>query len=107
MDESTDSTTNRPFAASHSRGTKLPRWRATKGLNGNFLCLSCPRATFALQYSGFVPREWLAAKGLFPHFSRLGDSKNERIRRARDTWKERKFFRKQSTESTTSSPSFS
>ena len=28
-------------------------------------CLSCPSATFALQRGGFVPREWLAAKGLF------------------------------------------
>ena len=27
-------------------------------------CLSCPSATFALQRGGFVPREWLAAKGL-------------------------------------------
>ena len=27
-------------------------------------CLSGPGATFALQLSGFVPREWLAAKGL-------------------------------------------
>ena len=27
--------------------------------------LSCPSATFALQRGGFVPREWLAAKGLF------------------------------------------
>ena len=70
-------------------------------LNGNFLCLSCPRATFALQYSGFVPREWLAAKGLFPHFSRLRESKNERTRRERDTWKEGRFL------SATSSPSFS
>ena len=26
-------------------------------------CLHCPSATFALQYGGFVPREWLAAKG--------------------------------------------
>ena len=33
-------------------------------LNGNFLCLSCPSATFALQFGGFIPREWLAAKGL-------------------------------------------
>ena len=61
---------------------------------GNFLCLSCPSATFALQYSGFVPREWLAEKGPFPHFSRLMDSKNERIRRTRDTWKEERFFLK-------------
>ena len=26
-------------------------------------CLSCSSATFALQRGGFVPREWLAAKG--------------------------------------------
>ena len=64
-----------PFAASHSRGTKPPRWRAKAALrqdkqktyiilNGNFPCLSCPSATFSLQHGGFVPREWLAAKGL-------------------------------------------
>ena len=38
----------------------------TKGiiiLNGNFLCLSCPSSTFALQHGGFVLREWQAAKG--------------------------------------------
>ena len=63
---------NRPFAASHSRGKKPPRWRAKVALgqdkqktyiilNGNFLCLSCPSVTFALQHGGFVPREWLAA----------------------------------------------
>ena len=67
---------NRPFEASHSRGTKPPRWRAKVALrqnkqktyiilNGNFLCLSCPSATFALQHAGFVPREWLAARRLF------------------------------------------
>ena len=28
-------------------------------------CLSFPSATFAPQHAGFVPREWLAAKGLF------------------------------------------
>ena len=27
-------------------------------------CLSCPSATFAFQRGGFVPHEWLAAKGL-------------------------------------------
>ena len=59
---------NRPFAASHSRGKKPPRWRAKAALgqdkkkkyiilNGNFLCLSCPSATFALQHGGFVPHE--------------------------------------------------
>ena len=58
-------------AASHSRGTKPPCWRplghgkqkAPIILNGNFLCLSCPSATFALQHGGFVLREWQAAKG--------------------------------------------
>ena len=41
--------------------------RQTKGniiLNGNFLCLSCPSATFVLQLGGFVPRDQLAPKGL-------------------------------------------
>ena len=64
-------TDNRPFAASHSRGTKPPCWRplghvkqkASIILNGNFLCLSCPSATFALQDADFVPHEWQAAKG--------------------------------------------
>ena len=67
--------TNRPLAASYSGGTKPPCWRAKVALgqdkqktyiilNGNFLCLSCPSATFALQHGGCVPREWLAAKGL-------------------------------------------
>ena len=32
--------------------------------NGNFLCLTSPSATFALQHGGYVPREWLDAKGL-------------------------------------------
>ena len=44
------------------------RARQTKGmliLRGNFLCLSCPYSTFTLQHGGIVPREWLAAKGLF------------------------------------------
>ena len=39
--------------------------RQTKGipiLNGNFLCLSCPSATFGLQHGSFVLREWLAAE---------------------------------------------
>ena len=55
-----DLTINRPFAASHSRGTKPPYWRAKVAqeqdkqkadiiLNGNSLCLSCASATFALQ----------------------------------------------------------
>ena len=68
---------NRPFAVSHSRGTKPPCWRARVALGqdkqktyiiliGNFLCLSCPSATFAPQHGSFVPGEWLAANGLFP-----------------------------------------
>ena len=58
---------NRPFAASNSRATKLPCWRAKVALgqdkqkehiilNGNIPHLSCPSATFALQHEGFVPR---------------------------------------------------
>ena len=66
---------NGPFAASRSRGTKPPFWRAKVALgqdkqkayiilNSNFLCLSCPSATFALQHGPFLRREWLVAKGL-------------------------------------------
>ena len=66
---------NRPFAASHSRGTKPPYWRAKVGPGQDkqrklpfkimyVFCLSCPSATFALQHGGFVPRDCLAAKGL-------------------------------------------
>ena len=73
---------NSPFAASHSRGKKLPYWRAKAALgqdkqkayiilNGNFLCLSCPSATYALQYGSFVPRDWQAAKGLLHNFEWL------------------------------------
>ena len=68
---------NRSIAASHSCGTKPPRWRTKVALgqdkqktyiiwNGNFLCLSCPSATLVLQHRGFLPREWLAAKVLLP-----------------------------------------
>ena len=66
---------NRPFAASHSRGIKKqPCWRAALGQDKQrklpfkimyVFYLSCPSATFALQRGSFVPREWLAAKGLF------------------------------------------
>ena len=57
---------NRPFAASHSRGTKPPPcWRAKVALEQDkqrklqfkimyVFCLSCPSATFALQRVGFV-----------------------------------------------------
>ena len=66
---------NRPFAASHLRGTKPPCWRAQVTLGQDkqrklpfqimyVFCLSCPSATLALQRGGFVPGEWLAAKGL-------------------------------------------
>ena len=66
---------NRPFAASHSRRTKRPYWRAKEALGQDkqrkllfkimyAFCLSCLSAFFALQHGGFVPRERLAAKGL-------------------------------------------
>ena len=66
---------NRPFAASNSRGTKPPCWRAKVAPGQDkqrklpfkimyVFCLSCPSATFALQRGSFVPREELAAKGL-------------------------------------------
>ena len=69
-------TCNRPFAASHSRGTTPPCRREKVELGQDkqrklpfrimyVFHLSCPIATFALQRGGFVPREWLAAKGLF------------------------------------------
>ena len=53
-------TCNRPFAANHSRGRKLPCWRAKVTLghgkqmtymivnHGYFLCLSCPSASEVL-----------------------------------------------------------
>ena len=63
-------------ASSDSRGTKPLFWRARDALgqdtlkahiikNGNFLCLSSPSAILAQWHYGFfVPREWLAEKGL-------------------------------------------
>ena len=71
---------NRPFSASHSGGTKPPCWRAKVALEQDkqrklpfkimyVFCLFCPSATFVLQRGGFVPREWLTAKGLFRHVS--------------------------------------
>ena len=36
-------------------------------------CLSCPSSTFALQRGGFLPREWLAAKGLFESSRNFND----------------------------------
>ena len=75
----TTKTQNRPFADFHLRRTKPPCWdtkvalgqdqqKAYIILNGNFLCLSCPSATFASQHGGFVPREWKAGKGLLIRF---------------------------------------
>ena len=68
---------HRPFAASQSRGTKPPYWRAKVALGQDkqrklpfkimyAFCLSYLSVTFALQYGGFVSREWLAAKDLLP-----------------------------------------
>ena len=67
---------SRPFAGSHSRGTKPSYWWAKVALGQDkqrklpfkimyAFCLSCPSATFAHQYGGFVLREWLPVKGLF------------------------------------------
>ena len=50
---------NRPFAASHSRGTSPPCWRTKVALGRYAFCLSCPSATFVLQHGGFVPRKLL------------------------------------------------
>ena len=66
----------RPFAASHSRGTK-PSCEKVKVALGQdkqrklpftckimyVFCSSCPSA-FALRRGDFVPRQWQAAKGL-------------------------------------------
>ena len=58
------------FAASHSRWTAKVALEDGKQRKFPFkimyaFSLSCPGATFALPHVGFVPREWLAAKGLF------------------------------------------
>ena len=45
-------------------GEQKSHWDKTYIINGNFLCLSCPSATFSLQHGSFVPHEWLATKGL-------------------------------------------
>ena len=65
---------NRPFAGFHSRGTKPAYWEGNVALgqekqrklpfkNMHAFCWSCPNATFASQYAGFVPRGWRPAKG--------------------------------------------
>ena len=62
-----DPESNRPFGASHSRGTKPPRWRAKIALGQDkqrrlpfkiihAFCLFSAGETFALQHRGFVPR---------------------------------------------------
>ena len=66
---------NRPFAASHSRGTKPPCWRGadvdrtgTRQVKENTIKikyasrLSFPSETFSLE--GFIPLKWLSAKSL-------------------------------------------
>ena len=50
-------------------GEQKSHWDKTNKGNYHLIimyafCLSCPSATFAHQYGGFVPREWLPAKGL-------------------------------------------
>ena len=57
---------NGPFAAEQSRGTKSPYWRQMTHwdmLNIWWLSLTCPSASFALQYGDFVPRDCSAPKG--------------------------------------------
>ena len=71
----TSSVKNRPFAASHSRGTKPPCWRAKKSHWNktnkldklvSFVCHATVRHLLSSgQHGGFAPREWLAAKSLF------------------------------------------
>ena len=65
---------NRPFSASHSRGTKPSCWRAKVALgkdkqktyiilNCNLLCLSCPSASFSLQHGAFCTMWMASCKG--------------------------------------------
>ena len=44
-------------------GTRPTKLKGIHDFKWNFLCLSCPSATFGLRHGGFVPRERLAAKG--------------------------------------------
>ena len=51
-----------------SVGEQKSHWDKTNKENYHLkLCMSfvCPNATLALPRGGFVPHEWLAAKGLF------------------------------------------
>ena len=83
---------DRLFVASHSRGTKPPCWRTKVALgqdqqethvivDDNFLCLSCPSATFAPQHCGFVPREWLAVMGLLVELFRMNSNRDAHKKR--------------------------
>ena len=59
------------FAAEQSHGTtnlleQTMHWDMLNNKNSNLgLCLTCPSASFALQYGGFVPCDCSAAKGPF------------------------------------------
>ena len=63
-----------PLAASHSRDTKPPCWRAKVALGQDkqrklpfqimYVLFVLSQCDFTLQHGGFVSREWLAAKGL-------------------------------------------
>ena len=55
--------------------------RSIYNLNGNFLCLSCLSATFALQHGGFVPREWLAVMGLLVELFRMNSNRDAHEKR--------------------------
>ena len=48
---------NRQAGEQKSHWDKTKKQKTEIILNGNFLCLSCPSATFALQHGGFVTGE--------------------------------------------------
>ena len=50
----------------NKRRTGTEKAKSSLHLAWLVLCLSSPSASLALQYGGFVPREWLRAKGLLP-----------------------------------------
>ena len=64
--------TNGPFAAERSRGSnrqtgeQMMHWDMLNKENSNLVALlTCPSASFAHQFGGFVPRDRSAAQGPF------------------------------------------
>ena len=62
---------NRPFAASHSRGTKQPRWRAKVALWQDICLLFVFSRCDLCSPAVFYPRECLAAKVLLGVYGRV------------------------------------